>query len=412
VFKVDRLARSTGGLAKVLEELDAGGVAFRSASEPFDTATAAGRMMMQMLGVFAEFEREMIVERTRMGLARKAARGEWTGGTPPFGYRYHAEARTLVPVAMQAALVQRIFTLYVDRRLGSATISGQLNDAGQLTSRGHRWTPNRILGVLRNPTYIGQLPFNGERHHASHEPIIDRELFERAQLLLTERSASRCNQERLPAGPLEQAILNETLVALDDGSIFEAAALRAEQAWHAQHPGRQAELAGTRAVLGERRAAIDRYLRAFEAGGLSESTCADRLTELEQEARALEARIATLEAECETCLATATGEVLVGVRRRVECAVANGAPEQLKRLLDTVVEQILVESRACIQPYFVAPMVRTRTGSRRRTGKHTNHAAPGPSLWVTTRAWGRVDCFIRGRTGEAGAQFLNPGESG
>jgi Resolvase, N terminal domain len=63
VFKVDRLARSTGGLAKVLDELDIAGVAFRSASEPFDTATAAGRMMMQMLGVFAEFEREMIVER-------------------------------------------------------------------------------------------------------------------------------------------------------------------------------------------------------------------------------------------------------------------------------------------------------------------------------------------------------------
>jgi site-specific DNA recombinase len=291
-----------------------------------------------------------------------------------------------------------------------------LNDTGQLTSRGHRWTPNRILGVLRNPTYIGQLPFSGERHQAAHEPIIDSELFERAQLLLTERSDSasaqaanassylltgflrcqrcghgfvgtaahgnryytcfsrqrhgtaRCDQERLPAGPLEEAILAETLAALDDGSIFEAASLRAEQAWHAQHPGRQAELAGTRAALGERRAAIERYLRAFEAGRLPESICADRLTEVEQEARALEARIATLEAECETSPAAATGEVLVGVRRRVECTVADGAPEQLKRLLDTVVEQILVESRACIQPYFVAPTVRTRTGSRRRTG--------------------------------------------
>jgi hypothetical protein len=62
-----------------------------------------------------------------------------------------------------------------------------------------------------------------------------------------------------------------------------------------------------------------------------------------------------------------------------------------RRLLGTVVEQILVESRACIQPYFIAPTVRTRTGPRRRTGKHANHGAPGPSLWVTTRAWGRVD---------------------
>jgi hypothetical protein len=101
---------------------------------------------------------------------------------------------------------------------------------------------------------------------------------------------------------------------------------------------------------------------------LPESTCADRLTELDQEVRALEARTVALEAECETNPATATGDVLVGVRRRVECAVADGAPEQLKRLLDTVVEQILVESRACIQPYFVAPTVRTRIGSRRRTG--------------------------------------------
>jgi hypothetical protein len=109
---------------------------------------------------------------------------------------------------------------------------------------------------------------------------------------------------------------------------------------------------------------------------LPESTCADRLTELDQEVRALEARTAALEAECETTPAMATRDVLVGVRHRVECAVADGAPEQLKRLLD-MVEQILVESRACIQPYFVAPTVRTRIGSRRRTTKHGNTGAPG-----------------------------------
>ena len=101
---------------------------------------------------------------------------------------------------------------------------------------------------------------------------------------------------------------------------------------------------------------------------MSESTCADRLAELEREVRGLEAHTAALEAECETTPALATGEVLVGVRRRVERAVADAAPGLLKRLLGTVVEQILVESRACIQPYFVASAVRTRPGSRRRTG--------------------------------------------
>ena len=280
VFKVDRLARSTGGLAKVLEELDAGGVAFRSASEPFDTSTAAGRMMMQMLGVFAEFEREMIVERTRMGLARKAARGEWTGGTPPFGYRYDAEARTLIPVPAQAALVQRIFMLYVDRRLGSATISGQLNDAGQLTESGTSVDAQPHPGRAAQPDLHRAAALQRRtppgRPRAHHRPP---SCSSGHSILLTERSDSasaqaanatdylltsflrcqrcghgfvgtsahgnggvyryytcfsrqrhgtaRCDQERLPAGPLEKAILAETLAALDDGSIFEAAAHRA-----------------------------------------------------------------------------------------------------------------------------------------------------------------------------------------
>jgi hypothetical protein len=78
------------------------------------------------------------------------------------------------------------------------------------------------------------------------------------------------------------------------------------------------------------------------------------------------------------------------VRDRIQRAVAEGASEQLKQLLDAVVDQILVESRACIQPYFVAPTVRTRAGSRRRNDTRTNHGVPSPSLWVTPRAWGRT----------------------
>jgi hypothetical protein len=78
------------------------------------------------------------------------------------------------------------------------------------------------------------------------------------------------------------------------------------------------------------------------------------------------------------------------VRDRIQRAVAEGASEQLKQLLDAVVGQILVESRACIQPDFVAPMVRTRAGSRRRNDTRTSHGVPSPSLWVTPWAWGRT----------------------
>jgi site-specific DNA recombinase len=106
VYRVDRLSRSVRGLAQVLEQLDQAGLAFRSASEPFDTSSSAGRMMVQMLGVFAEFERATIVERVIAGMERKAARGEWTGGSLPFGYRTDAEHRHLEPYETEAPLVR------------------------------------------------------------------------------------------------------------------------------------------------------------------------------------------------------------------------------------------------------------------------------------------------------------------
>ena len=85
------------GFAQILARLDERKVLFRSATEPFDTSCSAGRMMVQILGVFAEFERASIVERMIAGMERKAARGEWTGGSVPFGYRLDPERRYLAP---------------------------------------------------------------------------------------------------------------------------------------------------------------------------------------------------------------------------------------------------------------------------------------------------------------------------
>src|SRR5436190_19376130 len=109
VYRVDRLARSVRGLAQVLEDLDKAGVVFRSATEPFDTGTPAGRMMVQMLGVFAEFERATIIDRVIAGMERKAARGGWLGGTIPFGYRRNPETDILEPDKTEAAAVPVIF---------------------------------------------------------------------------------------------------------------------------------------------------------------------------------------------------------------------------------------------------------------------------------------------------------------
>ena len=114
VYRVDRLARSIRGLAQIIDELDQAGVIFRSATEPFDTGTPAGRMMVQMLGVFAEFERALIVERITAGLERKAARGGWCGGSAPTDYNIAADRDSLERNPTEAPLVPVMFDHYVE----------------------------------------------------------------------------------------------------------------------------------------------------------------------------------------------------------------------------------------------------------------------------------------------------------
>ena len=137
----------------------------------------------------------------------------------------------------------------------------------------------------------------------------------------------------------------ETFRRLEEGAI-DHAGRHDNPAAHARAAqtglDRGAELAGVRATLGERRTAIDRYLRAFEAQRLPESTCAYRLKDLDREVQGLEARAAALEAECDTTPTMATEHILVGVRGRIEQAAADGAPEQLKQLMGAVVDRIVV----------------------------------------------------------------------
>src|SRR6266511_4808424 len=105
VYRVDRLTRRIRDLSHLIDDLDTAGVSFRSATEPFDTATPSGRMMVQMLGVFAEFERAMIIDRVIAGMERKAARGEWTAGSAPYGYEVDPESSYLAPNPTEAPLI-------------------------------------------------------------------------------------------------------------------------------------------------------------------------------------------------------------------------------------------------------------------------------------------------------------------
>src|SRR5579864_5778312 len=127
VYRVDRLSRKVRQLAQLTEELDALNVVLKSATEPFDTGAAAGRMMLQMLAVFAEFEHATIVDRVTAGIERRAKEGKWTNGRVPFGYR-RDDDKLLVADEREAPIVQRIFRLYTDDRFGTTSIARLLTE--------------------------------------------------------------------------------------------------------------------------------------------------------------------------------------------------------------------------------------------------------------------------------------------
>ena len=117
VYKVDRLTRSLADFARIVAIFDAAGVSFVSVTQAFNTTTSMGRLTLNVLLSFAQFEREVTAERIRDKIAASKAKGMWMGGIVPIGYR--VEARGLMPVPEEAALVRRIFQRYL--ALGSVT---------------------------------------------------------------------------------------------------------------------------------------------------------------------------------------------------------------------------------------------------------------------------------------------------
>jgi site-specific DNA recombinase len=178
VYRVDRLSRSVRQLAQTAEELERTGVALRSATEPFDTSSPAGKMMLQMLGVFAEFERATIVERITAGMERAASQGRWVVGKVPYGYLRDKATKLIHPYEPQADVVRRIFAMYVERRMGAESIAKVLNAEGHRTKNGQVFARPIVLSILANPIYAGKIEFRGTVHPGLHEPIVDISTFE------------------------------------------------------------------------------------------------------------------------------------------------------------------------------------------------------------------------------------------
>jgi site-specific DNA recombinase len=172
VYKIDRLTRSLADFAKLVERFDAAGCSFVSVTQAFNTASSMGRLTLNVLLSFAQFEREVTAERIRDKIAASKKKGLWMGGVPPLGYDPHPDPKTrgLVINADEAETVRTIFALYDDLGCLNAVMR-RANDLG-LHSKRHRFKSGRVQGgnpfsrgqiyaVLHNPVYIGKRPSAG-----------------------------------------------------------------------------------------------------------------------------------------------------------------------------------------------------------------------------------------------------------
>jgi site-specific DNA recombinase len=156
--------RQLAGLCEELDQLD---VVLKSATEPFDTGSPAGRMMLQMLGVFAEFEHATIVDRVTAGLERRVREGKWMSGRTPYGYTRDKDTKLLIPDPVKAPVVRRIFSLYADGKLGTTATARTLDAEAAPSPRKTGWSPNALQLILANPAYKGLVRWNGDTHPVS-----------------------------------------------------------------------------------------------------------------------------------------------------------------------------------------------------------------------------------------------------
>ena len=213
VYKVDRLTRSLADFAKLVELFDAHGVSFVSVTQAFNTTTSMGRLTLNVLLSFAQFEREVTGERIRDKIAASKKRGIWMGGVVPLGYR--VEDRALHIVEEQAILVRDLFRRYLE--IGSVVrlkavldeenvrLPVRIDGAGKRTgggliSRGH------LYKILSNPIYVGRLSHKGQVHEGLHAAIIDQATWDRVQSRLADNlkatNGRRQTSDALLAGKL------------------------------------------------------------------------------------------------------------------------------------------------------------------------------------------------------------------
>lgn len=197
---MSNVSGSLADFAKIVEAFDARGVSFVSVTQQFNTTTSMGRLTLNILLSFAQFEREVTGERIRDKIAASKRKGMWMGGIVPLGY--DVKERKLIVNAEEAKLVNRFFNLYLELgcvsklklRLDEQCIrSKERTSAAGNRSGGASYSRGALYDILQNRIYVGEIHHRGENHPGEHAAIVPRELWDRAQAQLKSDDQGRRN---------------------------------------------------------------------------------------------------------------------------------------------------------------------------------------------------------------------------
>ncbi|WP_176461759.1 recombinase family protein [Anaeromicrobium sediminis] len=242
VWRLDRLSRDMADLMKIIEIFTTYNIIFKSKTESFDTSTASGKLMLNMLGSFAEFERASISERIQLAHKKILNEGKWRGGRPPLGYEL-TQDKTLKINKNEAQIIRKIFDLSANKNIGTRSIAIHLNNLGYLTRNKKAFSSSSIVRILKNPTYYGEMVHKRQQYikkdgkkkvvysdnyttyKGLYEPIISKEIFLKSEININRRKLNRGTSSKIPnllsglifCGDCKEYMLRNTR---KDGEVF------------------------------------------------------------------------------------------------------------------------------------------------------------------------------------------------
>jgi site-specific DNA recombinase len=226
VYKVDRLSRSLIDFARIIEVFDKHNVSFVSVTQQFNTTNSLGRLTLNILLSFAQFEREIIAERTRDKVSAARRKGKWTGGRPMLGYDIDPRASRLTVNADEALHIRTIFKLYLDYNALLPVVleidrrgwrTKQFITRSGVTHGGTPFTKGRLFRLLKNPIYVGKIEFKKQIYEGEQEAIVDAAIWERVQQILERNGRAGGVEVRNSYGTLMKELLR--CASCDSGMI-------------------------------------------------------------------------------------------------------------------------------------------------------------------------------------------------